>query len=161
VSATPTPEQLGYKIPSLGYRILVSGLRLIPLIVLLVGLPVGVLTFLSSHGISLPVALATVTVFGIVLAVLSAIRYIVKPTRAYGPMSILASGVAVAYLFVLLGASPFHLNIPGTPVAFSVGYADLILALLLIPGFGLAAGVVTTVEDLRSPRERLPFDYPP
>jgi hypothetical protein len=159
-SSAGPPGGPGYRIPSLGYRILVSGLRLIPLLVLLVGLPVGLLSFLSAHGLTVPIALGTVTTFGIALSVLAAVRYIVKPTAAYGPVSIVASGAAVVYLWLLLQASPFHLTIPGSSVNFALGFRDLVLGLMLVPGFGLAAGIVTTIEDVRSPHERLPFDYP-
>jgi hypothetical protein len=159
-TATSPPGGSGYRIPSLGYRILVSGLRLIPLLVLLVGLPVGLLSFLNAHGLSIPIAIGTVTTFGIVLSVLAALRYVVKPTRAYGPVSIVASAAAVLYLWVLLQSSPFHFTIPGTSVAFGLGFRDLVLGIMLVPAFGLAAGIVTTVEDARSPHERLPFDYP-
>ncbi len=160
-AAGPSPSGgPGYRIPSLGYRILVSGLRLIPLLVLLVGLPVGLLSFFSAHGLTIPVSILTVTTFGIVLAVLSAVRYVVKPTRAFGPVSIVASGAAILYLWYLLQTSPFHLAIPGSSVSFSLGFGDLVLALMLVPGFGVLAGIVTTIEDARSPTERLPFDFP-
>jgi hypothetical protein len=32
---------------------------------------------------------------------------------------------------------------------------------MVVPALALAAGVVTTIEDARVPRERLPYDYPP
>lgn len=151
----------GYRIPSLGYRILVGGLRLVPWILLLVGLPVGVLTYANSRGIALPVSILTVTAFGIALAVLSTLRYVLKPTRLFGPVSMLTSGVTIAYLLQLLAASPYRFAIPRTGAGIGLGFASLVVVLLLVPILALASGLVTTIEDLRSPRERLPFDFPP
>ena len=151
----------GYHVASLGYRVLVGGLRLIPLLILLVGLPDAALAYLSSHGIALPVSVLTVTVAGITIGVLSTVRYLVRPTRAYGPVSILTSAVVLAYLFVLwLGAS-YRVAVPSSSVVLTIGYADLIGLLLIVPALGVAAGLVTSVEDLLSPGERLPFDFPP
>lgn len=163
MSAPPaSPSRTGgYQIPSLGYRILAGGLRLVPLLVLLVGVPDAVLGYLSSRGLALPVSVVTVTVAGIALSALSTLRYVLRPTRAYGPMSVLTSGVALAYLFVLWLGATYHIAVPNSSVVLTIGYADLIALLLIIPAFGLVAGFVTSWEDLRSPGERLPFDYPP
>lgn len=151
----------GYRIPSLGYRILAGGLRLIPLLVLLVGVPDAVLAFLSSRGITLPVSLLTVTVAGIAISVLSAARYVLKPTRAYGPVSALTSGVTLVYLFVLWLGATYRIAVPNSSLVLTIGYAKLIALLLIVPAVALLAGLVTTVEDVRSPQERLPFDFPP
>jgi hypothetical protein len=157
---TPPPGAPGYRIPSLSYRIIVGALRLIPVVILLVILPAGVLTYASSQGLSIPISVATVAVFGFTLAILGAARYILKPTRLFGPISMAISAIGILYLLVLYAASPYHLAIPGTSASIGIGFADLILLLLLVPGFTLAAGAVTTFEDLRHPAERLPFDYP-
>lgn len=154
-------DAASYRIPSLGYRILAGGLRLVPLLVVLVGLPVAVLTFLSAHGIALPVSILTVEVAGILISVLSTVRYVLRPTRAYGPASLATSAVTVGYLIVLWEQSTYRLAVPGTSATISVGYGLLIELLLLAAAFGLAASLVTTVEDFRSPGERLPFDFPP
>ncbi len=159
--APPPPVEVGaYSVPGLGYRILAGGARLIPLLILLVGLPVAALTFLQSHGISLPVPILTVEVAGVLISVLSTARYIVKPTAAYGPVSVATSAVTIAYLLVLLAQASYTLGVPGSSVGISVGYARLLELALLVPTFALVAGLVTTVEDLASPKERLPFDYP-
>jgi hypothetical protein len=152
--------QMGYRIPSLGYRILVGALRLIPWVILLVGVPAGILAFASGYGIALPVSILTVTVFGFALAILGTVRYILKPTRLYGPISMAASAVAIAYLFVLYAASPYRLAIPNTPATIGIGFGELVLLLMIVPALTLLAGLVTTYEDLRHPTERLPFDYP-
>jgi hypothetical protein len=157
--SVPRPE--AYHVPSLGYRVLAGALRLVPLVILLVGLPVAVLTYLASHQISLPVSIATVTIFGIAIAALSTARYISKPTPAYGPLSMATSAVTLAYLFTLWLQATYRIAVPNSAVTISIGYVELIDLLLLIPALGLIAGMITTVEDLRSPTERLPFAYPP
>ncbi len=160
-SVTGPIEGVDYRIPSLGYRILAGGLRLIPLMLLLVGLPAAILLYASSLGIPLPVSVLTVSVFGFALAVLGAARYVAKPTRAFGPISMMASSVAIAYLIVLFQSSPYRLTLPGSGTSFGVGYASLVLLLLIVPALSLFAGLVTTIEDACHPRERLPFDFPP
>ncbi|HTT15656.1 MAG TPA: hypothetical protein VMG81_07795 [Thermoplasmata archaeon] len=152
--------RLSYRIPSLSYRILVGALWLVPTVILLVGLPAAVLASLGSRGISLPFSVVTVSVFGFGIAVLGAARSIGKPTRLYGPLSIALGAVEAIYLLVLLRASPYVLSLPGTGATLGIGYASLILALLVVPLLSIAAGSVTTLEDARHPRERLPFDYP-
>jgi hypothetical protein len=154
------PEAGAYTVPSLGYRILAGGTRLVPLLVALVGLPVAALTFLQSHGITLPVSILTVTFAGVVISVLSTARYIVRPTRAYGPVSVATSAVTIGYLFVLVLQSPYQISVPGSTVAIAIGYARLLDLILIVPALALVAGLVTTVEDLVRPRERLRFDYP-
>ena len=151
----------GYQVPSLSYRILAGGLRLIPLLVLLVGVPDTAHAYLSSQGISLPVSTVVVTTGGIAISLLVTARYIFRPTRAYGPLSVLTSAVTLAYLFVLWLGATYHITVPDSSVDLTLGYAKLIGLLLLVPALALVAGLVTTVEDLRSPGERLPFDFPP
>ncbi|MGD0250652.1 MAG: hypothetical protein ABSB97_07205 [Thermoplasmata archaeon] len=148
-------------VPSLGYRILAGGARLVPLLVVLVGLPVAALTFLQSHGISLPVSILTVEVAGIVISVLSTLRYILRPTRLYGPLSVATSAVTIGYLLVLLAQATYRITIPNSSAVVAIGYTRLLELALIVPLLALAAGLVTTVEDLRAPRERLPYDYPP
>lgn len=150
----------GYRIPSLGYRILAGGLRLVPLLVLLVGLPDAILAYLTSWGVALPVSEITVTVAGVVIAVLSTATYIARPTGAYGPLGMATSGVVAVYLLVLWEGASYHLTIPNSSVVLTIGYADLILLFLIAPAIGIVVGLVTTVEDLRHPGERLPFDFP-
>lgn len=151
----------GYVIPSLGYRILAGGLRLIPLLVLLVGVPDAALSYLAARGVALPVSVLTVTAGGIAISILVTARYILRPTRAYGPLSVLTSGVTLAYLFVLWLGATYHVGVPDSSVVLTIGYAKLIAWLFLVPALALVAGLITTVEDLASPGERLPFDFPP
>ncbi len=162
-AATPAPAgppAVGYRVPSLGWRILAGGLRLVPMIVLLIGLPVGLFTFLSAHGISPPIPLLTIEYFGVALSVLITLRYILKPTAAYGPLAIATAVVTLLYLYLLLVAATYVLAPSGSMITISVGYSRLILLLMIGPALALTAGALTLVEDLAHPRERLPYDYP-
>jgi hypothetical protein len=156
----PGPVPAGYQVPSLGWRILGGALRLVPMIVLFIGLPVALFTFLQSNGITPPIPLATVELFGIALSILITLRYILKPTAAYGPLAIATAGVSLVYLYLLLISATYALSIPNADVTISVGYANLILLLMIGPALALTAGVLTLVEDVNHPKERLPFDYP-
>jgi hypothetical protein len=161
VVAGPARTIESYRIPSLGYRIVVAAVRLVPLVVVLVGLPVAALTYLQSRSLSLPVSVDTVMAYGIALCAISTARYIAKPTRAYGPISVASSVVTLAFLVTLLLQSTYNFGVPQTSAVISLTYRDLIEVLLAVPVFSLAAGLVTTIQDLRSPYERLPFDFPP
>jgi hypothetical protein len=154
------PSPVGYNVPSLGWRILGGGLRLIPLLIFLVGVPAAVLTFLSVHGIAPPIPLRTVELAGIVIAVLVTLRYILKPTAAYGPLSMATSAVGLLYLYVIWLGATYRISIGNTGAGISLGYADLILLLMIGPALALVAGAITTYEDAAHPKERLPFDYP-
>ncbi|MGA8542310.1 MAG: hypothetical protein WB947_02030 [Thermoplasmata archaeon] len=157
--ATPSPGQ--YRLPSWGWRILGGGLRLIPLVLLLIGVPVAILTFLQSHGISPILSIATVELFGAVITALIVARYIMKPTVLYGPLAIATAAASLAYLYILLVHSTYVLTIPSADVSIGVTFRDLILLLMIVPALTLGAGVLTTIEDVNRPRERFPFDFPP
>jgi len=156
----PTPEALGYRIPSLAYRILVAALRLILSFVVFVALPVAVLAYVHSRGVAIPISIAAVTTWGVLLLVLTAARYILKPTVAYGPLSIAVSGVFFAYLYYLVLLSPYRFVIPGGSASVAAGYSEFLEILMIVPAVEILAGILTTVEDAVHPGERLPFDYP-
>jgi hypothetical protein len=129
-------------------------------VLVLVLLPVAALNFLSSMGIAFPVTVEMEVVYGLVLSVLLAARYVLQPTRAYGPICIAIAAATMVFLVVLVLNSTYHFLVPGTSVEISATYTDVLLLLLFVPAFALCAGIVTTVEDWRSPSERLEFDYP-
>jgi hypothetical protein len=158
--AGSAPPVTGYIVPSLGWRILAGGLRLIPLAILLIGLPVAVLTFLAGYGIPPPIPLVIVELAGIALVALLTARYIAGPTIAYGPLAMATSGATIAYLYYLFERATYHFPIPGSGVTISIGYASLVLLLMIGPGLAFVAGALTFAEDWNHPKERLPFDYP-
>jgi len=155
-----TPESPPVHIPSLGYRILVAGLRIIPAFLVLIAIPAAALTFVNSHGVSLPISVYSVTVFGIALLAIGAAQYVLKPTVAYGPLTVAYSSVVIVYLYYASTLSPYHLSVPGGTASIAAGFALFLYLLMVVPAFGVIAGVLTTVEDVRDPRERLPFDFP-
>ncbi len=158
---SPPPAHLGYRVPSLGWRITVASLRIIPLMLLFIGLPAAALSFLASHSIPIPLSILVVTVAGALITAVSTARYVAKPTRLYGPLSVLSSVIVVAYVLYILGNSTYAFTLPNTNATLHVQYTELIELLLIVPALTLAAGIVTTVEDARTPTERLPYDYPP
>lgn len=153
-------EASGYRIPSLGYRILIAGLRLVPSFFLLIALPVAALNFASSKGIALPLSTSAVTLWGLVLIALGAARYVLKPTPAFGPISIAASAAVLAYLLYAISLSPYRLTIPGGSASVVAGYSMFLEFVLIVPAIGILVGILVTIEDARSRTERLPFDFP-
>ena len=156
-----TGGSAAYRIPGLGRRIAGAAARLIPIALLLVGVPAALLAVLASHGIAGPVPLLTVTAFGVAIAGLATARYLARPTAALGPLSIAAAATTLFYVLVLLASPTYSFAIPGSAVTVSFSYRLLAELLLGVPLLALLAGVVTTIEDARSPRERLPYDFSP
>jgi hypothetical protein len=156
----PKQEAGAYRVPSLGYRILVAALRLIPSFFLLVALPVAVLAFVNSQGVAIPISTNAVIVWGFLLLGLGTARSILKPTRAYGPLSVATSLVSILYLLYLIALSPYRLVVPGGSASIAAGYSMFLELAMIVPAIGLVAGLLITIEDARAPTERLPFDYP-
>jgi hypothetical protein len=154
------PEAAPARIPSLSYRILVAALRLIPGFLLLVALPAAVLTFVNSRGYAIPISVFAVTAWGVALLVIGAAQYVLKPTRAYGPLSIAYSSVGLLYLYYALSLSPYRVSLSGGTASFAAGYGTFLEVLMIVPALGIVSGLLTTIEDARSPTERLPFDFP-
>lgn len=156
----PAAPALPSRIPSLGYRILIAGFRVVLSFVFFVAVPVAVLAYVHSRGVAIPVSIAAVTTWGLLLLVLSAARYVLKPTAAFGPLSIAVSGVFLAYLYYLLMLSPYRFVLPGGSASIAAGYSMFLEILMIVPALEIVAGVLTTFEDAVHPGERLPFDYP-
>lgn len=157
----PTPpSSLEYRIPSLGIRIASGTVRFVVLVIVLVVIPVAALDVLHSLSIALPISVETEAFYGVLISALLAARYVVRPTRAYGPVTIAAALASILFLITLLLEPPYTLAVPQTPVTITIAFDAILLLLLLIPVLTLAAGAVTTVEDVRSPGERLEFDFP-
>jgi hypothetical protein len=153
-------ETGGYHIPSLGYRILVAALRFILSFFLLVALPVAALSFVNSRGIALPISTTAVAVWGLLLLALGTARYLAKPTRTYGPLTVATSFVSLLYLVYALGLSPYRFVVPGGSASITAGYSMFLELAMIIPAIGILVGLLTTVEDAGAPKERLPFDFP-
>ena len=159
MNASPPPPMPPARVPSLGRRLVFGVLRLIPTILLWVVLPYAALTRLGSLGLQSSLNLSTIVIVGTVLAVLGSIRYIVKPTVAFGPVGAVGSAITAAYLFTLGQSAQFSFAGP-SHVTLGLEYGTILELLAIVPLFGIAAALVTTAEDLVHPGERLPFDYP-
>ena len=149
----------GTKIPSLQRRLVIGFLRMIPVLVLLVAAPVGLISFLEDHNITVPVSILQVTLGGVLLSLLGAAKYVVRPTPAFGPVWMVYNGFALLYLFSLVPLASATLHFSGSTTA-TVGFAGVILLLMLVPGISFAASVTTTIEDRVRPGERVRLDYP-
>ncbi|MCI4330951.1 MAG: hypothetical protein L3K19_03790 [Thermoplasmata archaeon] len=155
---TEGPDPSTYRIPSLARRLVVAALIAVALLVFIVIVPFELLTRLSGFGIITPLAATTVVGAGVVITGFAVARHILKPTRAYGPVSIAGSAFGLAYLyFISRNASAM---IQSHDATVTLTYGTVFLLLVVVPMLNLAAAVTTTVEDVQHPGERLPFDYP-
>lgn len=156
----PPPAPVPYRIPSLGYRLSIGSFLFLLLVIALVIIPVAVLGYLQKLSLAFPISIETEVVYGLALSTLLTARYIVQPTRAYGPVGMAAAVVTIAFLVTVLLQSTYHLNVPQTSLALSLVFTRFVELLLIVPVLSLVAAVVTTIEDVRFPTERLEFDYP-
>ncbi|MCI4325689.1 MAG: hypothetical protein L3K00_07425 [Thermoplasmata archaeon] len=160
MSAASPPPAAQAKIPSLPRRILVASLRMVGLLIVFVAIPLGLLQFLSSHGVTPPYSLLTVSAVGIVLAILGASATVARPTQAYGPLALASSVILFLWLLALAKHGVVQIGI-GSGGYLQLSYGNAILLVALVPLLLAVAAIGTTAEDLRRPGERLPFDYPP
>ncbi len=121
-------------------------------------IPYYLLTHLKPSSVGFAVAATLPLLLGIAIGLLEGAATALKPTRLYGPLSILSGLVGIGYLYVIFQNSTIHVAVSAG--GLTIGFGLLILLLILITGLSLIAGVVTTAEDLAHPGERLPFDYP-
>jgi len=163
--AAPAPPATGggeappvLRIPSLSNRVAWASGRAALTIVVLVVVPAYALSLVEGLGVQTPIALGGIAVLGIAFAVLGALRYISRPTRAYGPLSIGASLVSLVYLLYLIPIASIgfqHAN----DVSIAIDFGRFLRYCLIAPLFGIAAGAVTSVEDFLRPGERVRYEY--
>lgn len=158
MSYTP-PDPSTYVIPSAGSRAFWAGLYLVPSVLIYAVLPYYGLSELSRFGITTGYSLGVIAFAGIALAVIGAARSFGRPTRAYGPLSMLLSAATIVYLLYLARLATISLSF-GSSAGFTLSYAGMLDALALVPAIRLVSGLVTTIEDFARPGQRLPFDYP-
>ena len=153
------PDPATYSIPGTGRRALMAGLLMIPSVLFYVAIPYVGLTELSRFGINTGYSLGFIVVLGLVLAALGAAAYFAKPTKAYGPLCIAGSVLAILYLLVLAGGSTLTIGVGGSGT-FTLLYGGMLTLFAVVPAIRIGSGVMTTLEDLLRPGERLPFDFP-
>lgn len=140
-------------------RAVIAGIRLLPVAFLLVGVPYLLLTNLSSAGIHSGVTLLTAAAGGAAISATSTLRYYFRPTRLYGPVGMLHSGIALVYLLFLLPAA--SIMVPaGHSAMIGLDFGRILLLLLLVPAFGLAWAGVAMIQDLKDPAIRLRAEFP-
>ncbi len=162
-SGTPSvpPTAAESRVPPLGVRLGAGALKFVLLLVFLVVLPVGIIDFLHARSISTPISAEIEVLFGLPLCALIAARGVVRPTRAYGPVTIAAATVTSLFLLYMILQPTYQVSVPQVPISLAVTYTSFLLLLLLVPILTIASGAVTTFEDFRDPGVRLEFDYPP
>jgi hypothetical protein len=124
-----------------------------------VGVPLALIPLLQAHGIEPGGDPAVLAVLGGVFAFFEGARFVAKPTRMYGPFSVISTGTFVAWLVYLYLSSRITLSFISN-VTIVVGFNLLLLLFAIVPALTLVAAVITTIEDLRYPGERMPFDFP-
>jgi len=146
--------------PSLVRRAIVAVLLLVPSILFFAIVPAGLLGITAGFGLESGVGAASIALGGILLAALWAAQYVVRPTVAFGPVSVVASTVALAYLWWLVPQAHIAVAFMSNGSA-SLSYGTVIELLMLVPAFGLASGAVSLVEDVVRPGERVAQEFPP
>jgi hypothetical protein len=155
-STPDVPEARKVSIP---WRIPVGVIITLLLFAIFAGAPYFLIPFVEGYNIQVAANGYVLAAIGSVIAVFEGARYILKPTRLYGPCWIVASGSFLGYMLYLANAARVTLP-PIHNVTLSFGYGTLLLLLAIVPALTLAAAIVTTVEDLRHPGERMPYDFP-
>ena len=159
-SLPPTLPEPPPSIPSMGRRVVLGTVWFVVLAVVMVGVPLEAIQVASAHQVASSLSTDTIFAAGIALAALGALRYVLRPTSAFGPLSMLSSAVGVAYLWLLGGTAHVTVVIGGTG-SISLGFGELMHLLSIVPAIGFVAALVTTVEDAVRPGERVRVDYPP
>ena len=147
------------RIPGLAHRMAAAAVLFVAALVVIAFLPYEVLRRLEGTAVSVPVTPFEVLAVGVGMSLLLALRYLAKPTRAYGPIAILTAVAGIAYLLWLAARATIAV-VPGNGVGITISYGTILDLVAVAPFLSLVAATLTTIEDLRRPGERLPFDYP-
>lgn len=150
-----------YRIPSLTYRLFIAGLMGLGLVILLVLIPDQLVYTARYYGASFQLPEGELVGFGAGISLLSPLAYILKPTRLYGPIFAVKSLLVLLYLLVLANVAYLTFIFPHGEATATFGFVALVTLVAIIPALKLVSALVTTAEDLKDPKERLPFDFPP
>ncbi|MGI0139542.1 MAG: hypothetical protein ACREBT_00060 [Thermoplasmata archaeon] len=149
-------------------RIALGGLIFIGIYSTLVVLPAFLFTQFHSAGLPSLSESPNMVLVGTLLAAVGAAAYVVRPTRAYGPVAIGCDVLEIVYLVLVYQLSPLSLSFAqngggsanGMSIALAIGFAGIILILIIVQLLHLAGDAVTTAEDMRRPYERLWYTFP-
>ena len=103
-------------------------------------------------------SLVGLAALGVAFAAVGAARYVSRPTRAFGPLTIAASLMSFVYLLYLIPIASIGFQ-HADNVSVAIYFGRFLQYCLLAPLFGMAAGAVTTYEDVARPRERINYEY--
>ncbi|MCL5984150.1 MAG: hypothetical protein M1143_01045 [Candidatus Thermoplasmatota archaeon] len=155
----PVPETEGVE----RARSLRAGLLIFLLISLfLVAFPIAGTFFAPSEGLAFGFSLFLVATFGGLIAFFTAVVWIAKPTRAYGPAKIAGSLAKVVALLVLGSLATVTYTVTSGPrvVTASIDGGTLFLLLLIAPVIGLVSGALMYLQDRHYPGRRLAVEFP-
>ena len=150
------------RIPPLAQRVALGVLLALGIYIVSVGLPIYALEVLASYNLPVNLSESALGYYGGALAILAGAAYVMRPYRAYGPLAMATNAAEILYLFVFYAASPLGVSLTGggSVTAVAVGYAAVILILMLVAVFYMAGNAVTAYEDFARPGERLYHTYP-
>jgi hypothetical protein len=153
------PDPPGVRRPSLGGRVALAVVLLVPLLALTVGLPTYALGELHVAGATSLISSVQVVVGGVVLSALWALAFVLRPTRLYGAAG-MARATATSLYFVLLApfasvTFPLPHGILGT-----IQYGELLVAFAIVPVFGFVGSLFVLVSDRHNLDTRLRLEYP-
>lgn len=158
-SGPPTALLVQYRPPGISGARIVGAIGLMVVYFGLVGLlPYYLEQYASRYGVSSPVEPTFLLLAGAGVAILAGLSVATKPTRAWGPVRVLAAGFDIVYLLYLLQNPVFSTTIRGFMITLT--YARILELFLIPPAIGLLAGVVTSLADIRHPWERIQLQFP-
>jgi hypothetical protein len=121
-------------------------------------LPYYLEQYAAHYGLSAPITPTFLLVAGGAVAILAGLSIVTKPTRAWGPVRVMAAGFDLVYIFYLLQNPVYSTTIHG--FAITLTYTRILELFLIPPAIALMAGVVTAIGDIRHPWERIQRQFP-
>ncbi|MGI0052852.1 MAG: hypothetical protein ACREC5_03170 [Thermoplasmata archaeon] len=133
-------------------------LILIPFVALTVGLPAYLLSLLGQ-GSSSSVTDFQIVVGGSIVSALSSAAYVLRPTRAYGPV-VGAQAVGTILYLSLLGSHATIAFPIGSATTAVANYSQLLFFLTFVPVLWLGGALLVTLSDIWHPTARLRDEFP-
>lgn len=160
--ATPNPE-LDADLPALPWCIAKGIAKMVLLSFILVLLPLEVLSVLSSIiPIQFPLPGDLLVLGGFGIAICSGAATAAQTARSYGLFLFLSSVFRLGYLtgLAITGFLGITVNMNSSNIGITFGFADLIYLIMIGSILAAVSALITLVEDLKHPGERLPFQFP-
>ncbi|MCI4352214.1 MAG: hypothetical protein L3K14_02350 [Thermoplasmata archaeon] len=159
LDASGAPLTESYEPPGVSGARIAGAVLLTIVYFLLIGyLPYYLEKYAARYGLSAAVSPTFLLVAGAVVAILAGLSIATKPTKAWGPVRVMAAGVDIIYIFYLLQNPIYSTTIHGFSI--TLAYTRILELFLIPPVIALIAGVVTTFGDIRHPGERVRMQFP-